>query len=354
MIMRHLISAFLPSPGGMAAPGALRSMPMLKPSAIILVAALLAIPFSGARARDTGLIFAGFDVINHVAVIDPETGATVKKLMACRGPRDMQFSPDHSRLYVACKDDDVIRIIDVASLAVVGRLHTSSKPEAFGVDEKRRRLYVANQEGASLAVVDMDQDIIVREIATGAEPGSVFIGDDGCFVYVASVVGDFIHRIDADRGHVVDDVVVGTKPHRIVATPDGKNLLVAAELSAQIYIIDRSDFRVAAKIAFSLPDTEAVPVTVTDFLLTRDGRTAYVVLGGAARVAAVDVPTRRIKDYIPVGRGSANIGITRNEETLLVTGLSGAEITSINIKSREVTASTGVGRHPSTFVIDNW
>jgi DNA-binding beta-propeller fold protein YncE len=328
-------------------------MPMLKPSAIILVMALLAVPFSGACARDTGLIFASFDVVNHITVIDLKTGAAVKKLTTCRRPRDMQFNPDHSRLYIACRDDDVIRIIDVASLEFVGRLHTPSKPEAFGVDEKRRRLYVANQEGASVAVIDMDQDITVREIATGAEPESVVVSDDGRFVYVASVVDDFIHRIDAEGGHVVDDVVVGTKPHRIVATPDGKNLLVAAELSGEIDIIDRSDFTVTAKIAFSLPDTGAVPVTITDFLLTRDGRTAYVALGGAAHVAAVDVQTRRIKDYIPIGEGLAHVGLTRNEETLLVTNSSSIDITLINITSHDVTASTRVGRCPSAFVIDN-
>jgi DNA-binding beta-propeller fold protein YncE len=155
------------------------------------------------------------------------------------------------------------------------------------------------------------------------------------FVYVASVVDDFIHRIDAEGGHVVDDVVVSTKPHRIVATPDGKNLLVAAELSGEIDIIDQTDFTVTAKIAFSRPDTEAVPVTITDFVLTRDGRTAYVALGGAFHVAAVDVQTRRIKDYVPIGEGSAHIGMTRN------------------ITSHEVTASTRVGRCPSAFVIGN-
>ena len=143
------------------------------------------------------------------------------------------------------------------------------------------------------------------------------------------------------------------KPRRIVATPDGKNLLVAAELSGEIDIIDQTDFTVTAKIAFSRPDTEAVPVTITDFLLTRDGRTAYVALGGAARVAAVDVPTRRITDYIPIGEGSAHIGMTRNEETLLVTNASGTDITSINITNHEVTTSTPVGRCPSAFVIDN-
>jgi DNA-binding beta-propeller fold protein YncE len=352
--MRHVAGTFIALAGAFErrnVAAALRST-MLQPSAIILIAALLAIPFSGARARDAGLMFVGFDVINHITVFDLRTNATVKTLTDCRGPRDMHFNPDHSRLYVACRDDDDIQIIDVANLEVVGRLHTPSRPETFGVDEKRGRVYVANHEGASLAVVDMDQDIIVRQIATGAEPGSVFVSDDGRFVFVASIAADFVHRIDADSGHVVDNVATGTRPHRIAATPDGRDLLVAAELSGEIHIIDRRDFAVVTTMRFSCPD--AGQVTVADFLVTQDGRTAYVVLGGAAHlVAVVDVPARRIKDYIPVGEGSANISMTRDEETLLVTNVSSADITSIDIRSHKVIASTPVSRRPSAFVIDD-
>jgi len=64
------------------------------------------------------------------------------------------------------------------------------------------------------------------------------------------------------------------------------------------------------------------------------------------------VPARRIKDYVPVGERSANITMTGDEETLLVTNVSGTDITAINIKSRKVTATIPVGGHPSAFIID--
>jgi YVTN family beta-propeller protein len=330
----------------------LKACPMRSPRlpAVVLIATLVAIPSSGAFARNTGLIFVSFGSVNHLVVIDPKANTIVKNLKTSRGPRDMLFNADHSRLYVACRDDDVIDIIDVATLEVVGKLDTLSKPETFGVDEKRRRLYVVNHEGASLAIIDMGQNIVVHEVPTDGGPGGIFVGEDGRFVYVASIVGDFIHLIDIDGGQVVDDVVVGTRPRHIAATPDGKELLVSAELSGEVYIINRSNFTVAARIGFSLPGRGA---TVADLLLTRDGRTAYVLLGRAAQVAVVDVPTRSIRDYIPVGERSGNIGITRDEETLFVTNVSGNDITAINIKSHEVTASIPLGRRPWTFVIDD-
>ena len=112
-------------------------------------------------AKDTGLVFVSNEKTNNLIVIDPKTNKVVKDLRTSRRPRDMHFNADHTKLYVACGDDDVIDIIDVAKLEVVGKLATGSSPETFGIDETRRRIYVSNEEGSSLSVIDMDQNIII-------------------------------------------------------------------------------------------------------------------------------------------------------------------------------------------------
>ena len=181
-----------------------RTVPLRPLLAFGLVAAFMAGP-SPASAKDTGLVFVSNEKTNNIIVIDPKTYKVVKDLRTSRRPRDMHFSADHTKLYVACGDDDVIDVIDVAKLEVVGKLTTGSSPETFGIDEKRRRIYVSNEEGSSLSVIDMDQNIIIHEVPTGAEPEGVFVGEDGHFVYVTSEVGDLIHLIDADSGNVVKD-----------------------------------------------------------------------------------------------------------------------------------------------------
>ena len=99
------------------------------------------------RAKDTGLIFVSNEKSNNLIVLDPKTYKVVKDIKVSRRPRDMHFSADHTKLYVACGDDDVIDILDVAKLEVIGKLNTGPSPETFAIDEKRRRLYVANEEG---------------------------------------------------------------------------------------------------------------------------------------------------------------------------------------------------------------
>ena len=144
---------------------------------VALVAVVVGVlaPVASAHAKDTGLIFVSNEKTNNLIVLDPKTYKVVKDIKTSRRPRDMHFSADRSKLYVACGDDDVIDIIDVAKLEVIGKLATGPSPETFAIDEKRRRIYVANEEGSTLSVIDMDQNIIVHEVPTGAEPEGVFL-----------------------------------------------------------------------------------------------------------------------------------------------------------------------------------
>src|SRR6266478_9846421 len=109
-----------------------------------LALALAVVSFAPARglAKDTGLIFVSNEKTNNLIVLDPKTYQVVKDIKVSRRPRDMHFNIDHSKLYVACGDDDVIDIVDVGKLEVIGRLATGPSPETFALDEKRRRLYV--------------------------------------------------------------------------------------------------------------------------------------------------------------------------------------------------------------------
>ena len=83
-----------------------------------LVPALLAtmLTVAPAAAKDTGLIFVSNEKSNNIIVLDPKTNEVVKDMKTSRRPRDMHFSADRTKLYVACGDDDVIEIIDVAKL----------------------------------------------------------------------------------------------------------------------------------------------------------------------------------------------------------------------------------------------
>jgi DNA-binding beta-propeller fold protein YncE len=112
-------------------------------------------------AKDTGLIFVSNEMTNNIIVLDPKDYKVVKDLRTSRRPRDMHFSADHTLLYVACGDDDVIDVINVAKLEV-RRLATGPNPETFALDEQARRIYVSNEGGSTLSILDIDQNIVTR------------------------------------------------------------------------------------------------------------------------------------------------------------------------------------------------
>ena len=98
----------------------------------VVAAILVVVP---AAAKNTGLIFVSNEKSNNVVVLDPKTYKVVKEIKTSKRPRDMHFSADRTRLYVACGDDDVIDIVDVAKLDVIGRLKTGPSPETFAIDD---------------------------------------------------------------------------------------------------------------------------------------------------------------------------------------------------------------------------
>ena len=325
--------------------------------AAALVALLTVAP---ASAKETGLIFVSNEKSNNLIVIDPKTYKVIKDIKTSRRPRDMHFSADRSKLYVACGDDDVIDILAAFlsmrgqyKLEVIGRIPTGPSPETFAIDEAKRRIYVANEEGSSLSIIDMDQAITIHEVPTGAEPEGVYVAEDGKTLYVTSEVGDLIHLVDAEGGHVLQDVVVGTRPRRFAATPDRKELWVTAELSGEVYIIDRAKFEVSGKIEFLPPGMRKSDVTPVGLAMTRDGKTAFVTLGHAAHVAVVDVATRKIISYILVGKRSWGITLSRDERTMFVANGFGDDITVIDVNSRKATISIPVGRIPWGVIIDD-
>src|SRR5258708_12210994 len=88
------------------------------------------------HAKDTGLIFVSNEKSNNLIVLDPKTYRVVKDIKVSRRPRDMHFNSDHSKLYVACGDDDVIDIVDVPTLAVAANLPTAPRPQPLALHHK--------------------------------------------------------------------------------------------------------------------------------------------------------------------------------------------------------------------------
>jgi YVTN family beta-propeller protein len=194
---------------------------------------------------------------------------------------------------------------------------------------------------------------VLYKAPTGAEPEGVLLSRDGGTVYVTSEVANLVDVVAAASGAVEDAIVVTTRPRRLAATPDSKELWVSAELSGQVWIIDRTTNQPVGQISFLPPGMRQTDVTPVGIAMTRDGKTAFVALGHANRVAVVDVPTRKVTDYILVGTRPWGLGLSRDEKTLYVTNGLSDDLTVIDVPGRRAVASVPVGRVPYGVVADD-
>ena len=128
---------------------------------------------------------------------------------------------------------------------------------------------------------------------------------------------------------------------------------MSTKYSGEVYIIDRAKFAVIGKIEFLPHGVSKTDVTPVDVLITKDGKTAFVTLGHAARIAVVDVPTRKTQGYISVGQRSEGLGMSRDGKTLYAVNGFGDDITVVDLKTQKSTVAIPVGRIPRGIVIDD-
>jgi YVTN family beta-propeller protein len=80
--------------------------------------------------------------------------------------------------------------------------------------------------------------------------------------------------------------------------------------------------------------------------ITRDGKTAFVALGPANRVAVVDGVTHQVTKYLLVGQRVWHMALTPDEKYLLSTNGVSNDISIIDVASLRVINTIQVGELP--------
>jgi len=354
-------------------------------------AAILAAALAGAgtaQARGTGYLFVSSEKDHVVTVLDGASYQVVKQIRTAARPRHMAFNPERTHLYVACGDGDAIDIIDVATLSLDDRILGIDDPEAFAFSPDGKTLYVSLEDDAKLGILDLPAffaarpgkpDLRVAEagesardedeprekdadgegvaglttIEVGAEPEGILVSPDGATVFVTSEVASMVHVVDTASRTLKANVVVGNRPRRFALTPDGKDLWVTSELSGSVSVLDMGSFRVKRSIEFKPRGFRPEDVTPVGITMTRDGRTAWVALGRANHVAAVDVASGEVEDYVLVGNRAWNVTFNRDESLLFVANGLSDDVSILDTAKRRVIRSVPVGRVPYAVLVDD-
>ena len=313
---------------------------------------LMLFPLASVAAERSGNIFVSLERGNEIVVLSPDH-VVIARIDTSRRPRDMHFNDEHTLLYVACGDDDVIEVIDVATFEVVDAIPTGPSPEVFAFSPDRTKIYVSNEEDSTLEIIDIATGTVEQRIPTGAEPEGVINAPDGSAIYVTSEVADMVHIVDPATARVTKNIVVGTRPRRFIVTPDGAELWVSDELSSEVHVINTTDNTIKEVLSFLPPGFRPEDVTPVGMAITADGGRIFVSLGRANHIAVVDAATRKVEAYILVGSRAWSVALSHDERTAYVANGLSDDITVIDLGSLAAVESIPVGRTPHTILVDD-
>jgi PQQ-dependent catabolism-associated beta-propeller protein len=154
------------------------------------------------------------------------------------------------------------------------------------------------------------------------------------------------HFIDLETRRIVANVLVDARPRFAAFKHDGSELWVSAEVGGTVSVIDPVKHAVTGKIAFAIPGLRNEAIQPVGINFAKDGKTAFVALGPANRVAVVDGAAHRVETYLLVGQRVWHMAFTPDEKYLLTTNGLTNDVSVIDVAARKVIKTIQVGELP--------
>ncbi len=301
------------------------------------------------RAEPT--VYVSSEKDNKIYLFDGK-GEPKGAIDTCQRPRHMMFSLDKKTLYVCCGNSNELGFIDLASRRMVRTMKLGESPEIFDFNSKQSVIYVSIEDDSVMAAYDMASGKELFRVPTGGEPEGIFIKDDK-LAYVTSEVANMVHVIDLATRKVIKDIKVGKRPRRFLSVAGGSELWVSDELSNSVSIIDTANHSVKHRIQFKIKGVRDSDIMPVGMVASLDGKSVWVTLGRANRVAEVDVASREIKQLVLAGQRAWGIDLSADGKTLYVVNGLSDNMTLIDVSGPSARALRTVpaGRVPHSVIL---
>ena len=101
-----------------------------------------------------------------------------------------------------------------------------------------------------------------------------------------------------------------------------------------------------AKIEFAIPGLRREAIQPVGIDITRDGKTGFVALGPANRIAIIDATLHTVTKYLLVGQRVWHMAFTPDEKYLLTTNGVSNDVSVIDVAAQKVVKTIQVGELP--------
>jgi len=192
---------------------------------------------------------------NTITLINTVTWTVAANVAVPGFPVRATFSPDDSRIYVACRDDDRVRVVTNAGggSAVIATILVGDQPFKMVTHPSGNTLYVANFGSENIGVVDVIANSMVATVPLPDNPMGLWLNAAGTDLFAATGTwsvsvgpgpafsigksGQF-SQIDTETLLITDQVVTGVPPAELAVSGLGNVAAVASPFGDGISVLD--------------------------------------------------------------------------------------------------------------------
>lgn len=283
---------------------------------------------------------------NSISVIDSTKLEVVRTIRVGERPRGVIASKDGETVFVCTSDSNEIMALNPENGARRFELPRTADPEQLVLTPDEKLLLTTNEEDNAVTVYDMVEKQVISEVPVGVEPEGIAVSPSGEVAVATSETTNMVHFIKLDTFDIFDNVLVAARPRVAEFSPDGRKLWVTSEVGGIASIIDLTSRKVEKEIKFEIQGVSPQHIQPVGVRFTKDGRTAFVALGPANRIAVVDTATAAVKKYVLVGQRVWHMTLTPDDQLLFTTNGGSNDVTVINVSSLAPVKSIKVGRQP--------
>jgi YVTN family beta-propeller protein len=257
------------------------------------------------------------------------------------------YSPDSKTLAVVSVGSNSVTLIDTATNKVKGVVYLGRSPHEPFFTTNGRELWVTVRGENYVSVIDPVQMKETRRIELANGPGMTMFGPDGKYAFVCSSFTPELAVIDVTSHKIVKRLPqVSPFSPNIAVTPENDEVWITLKDVGKVQVY-------SAKPPF---DQKAVldtgPITNhVNFANNRNGKFAYVTIGGANEVKAFRTGAKpELVATIPVGELPHGIWPSGDGSRVYVALENGEHCVAIDTVTNKVIANIPIGQTTQALV----
>ncbi|MFI5310063.1 MAG: cytochrome D1 domain-containing protein [Gemmatimonadales bacterium] len=213
-------------------------------------------------------------------------------------------------------------------------------------------LVVLNKSDATASLISIASGRTVATLPVGDAPHEVAVSPDGRWAvaanYGAGAGGNSLTVIDLKAQKVERTIDLGDykRPHGIEFLPGGKRVLVTSEQSQNLIVVDVASGKVERAIKTGVAGTHL-------FVLSKDGRRAWVSNIGAGSNSLVDLDKGEVLKTVPTGKAPEAIDVSPDGREVWVGDGQLDRVVVLDARTLDTLAALPAGGRPNRVKFTN-